>query len=170
MGPQVDVTPADLIVAHQRDVWRFLVALGCTPDEADDLTQETFLSLLRAKFTYRGHAETAAWLRRAARNLFISSLRKRGRAILTPNLDEVESHWQAFEEECAADDRVALLRECLSQLDARDRLALELRYTRELSREEMAARLKLEPSSVRTLLHRLRRALRDCVQRKLSVD
>lgn len=39
---------AGLVRAHQAGVWRYLRFLGCHPDEADDLTQETFLALKQA--------------------------------------------------------------------------------------------------------------------------
>ena len=32
--------------AHQAAVWRYLRVLGCEPDDADDLTQDTFVAVL----------------------------------------------------------------------------------------------------------------------------
>ena len=43
--------PAQLIEKYQVGVWRYLRALGCEPALADDLTQETFLSVLQHPFT-----------------------------------------------------------------------------------------------------------------------
>ena len=35
-----------LVKEHQADLWRHLRMLGCDPAQADDLTQETFLTVM----------------------------------------------------------------------------------------------------------------------------
>lgn len=167
---QATPTHAEIIQAHQRDVWRFLVALGCEANEADDLTQETFLAVLRGEFRYLGPRETAAWLRRVAKNLFVSGIRKRGRAAMVPNLDDADAHWGEFSEQADGDERVLLLRECMGDLTDRSREALRLRYELELDRAEMARRLDMKEAGVKTLLERLRDKLRECVMRRLGAS
>ena len=170
VATQTKPSAEQIIHAHQRDVWRFLVALGCEPAEADDLTQETFLNVLRGKFEYIGERETAAWLRRSAKNLFISSIRKRRRAALAPNLDDADADWAAYQQAMPEDDRIAWLRECIAELTERVQQALKQRYELGMSREEMAQSMGMEPSAVRSLLERTRQRLRECVERKQSVD
>ena len=58
---------AALVDQHQADVWRYLRYLGAEASDADDLTQETFLAVSRSKFEQRTPAETAGYLRTAAR-------------------------------------------------------------------------------------------------------
>jgi len=169
-APETIPSAEDIIATHQRDVWRFLIALGAEAAEADDLTQETFIALLQGAFEYRGPAETAAWLRRTAKHRFISTIRKRRRAALTPNLDDADGEWAIYQEQCDPDARVALLRECMDLLDERPRKALDLRYRRDLSRPEMAAELGIAEAGVKTMLERIRQRLRECVERKLSDD
>jgi RNA polymerase sigma-70 factor, ECF subfamily len=161
-------TAEELILTHQRDVWRFLVALGAKGVEADDLTQETFLALLRDDFDYRGPDETAAWLRRVAKNRFISSIRKRRRAALVENLDDADIEWARFTEHCDGDRRVELLRQCVDLLDERPREALRLRYWKGADRSAMAAALGIAEAGVKSMLERLRQRLRECVERKLG--
>lgn len=161
-------TAEEIIAAHQRQLWRFLVALGCNAADADDLTQETFLNLLRGNFTWQGHEETGAYLRKAAKNLFISSLRRRKLALLAPNFDDVDAQWADFERECPFDRRVELLRQCIDALEDRPRKAVDLRYRDDASRERMARELGLSEAGVKTLLERLRDRLRECVHRKLA--
>lgn len=160
----------ELIAAHQRDVWRFLMALGCRAEDADDLTQETFLNLLRADFTYEGPAQTAAWLRRAAKNLFISAIRRRKLALLAPNFDDADTDWNTFVQQAEGDERVQLLRECMQALEDRARRALELRYRLDASREAIGRELGIAESGVKSLLERLRERLKECVLRKLARD
>lgn len=144
------------------------MALGCDAPEAEDLTQETFVAVFRGGFEYRGPSETAAYLRKVAKHRFISSVRKRKRAPVVRNLDDVDVEWAQFESEVDGDRRIDLLRKCLETLADRARQGLELRYRSELSRAEIAARLDMKETGVRTLLDRARTALRECVQRKLK--
>lgn len=153
---------------HQRGVWRFLIALGCDSSEAEDLTQETFVAVFRGGFEYRGPSETEAYLRKVAKHRFISSVRKRRRAPVVRNLDDVDVEWAQFESEIEGDRRIELLRRCLETLAQRARQGLELRYRIDLSRAEIAKRLDMKENGVRTLLDRARTALRECVQRKLK--
>src|SRR5262245_43445502 len=59
---------AALMEAHQAGVWRFLRVLGADVALADDLTQETFLSVYRAGFEDRGEKSTRAYLRTVAKH------------------------------------------------------------------------------------------------------
>ena len=158
----------ELIHAHQRHVWRFLVALGCGGADADDLTQETFLQLLRARFEYQGPGQTAAYLCRIAKNLFISAVRRRKLAVMVNNLDDADMQWAAFEAELPFDNRVDHLRHCLQSLEERARKAIDMRYRLDAPRQQIAAELGLAESGVKALLERLRERLKECVQRKMS--
>jgi RNA polymerase sigma-70 factor (ECF subfamily) len=167
---QTTPTIEQIIRAHQRDVWRFLLALGCEPAEAEDLTQEAFIQALRGSFEYRSEPETAAWLRKAAKNLFITTVRRRKRAPVVRNLDDVDVEWGQWNEVLAPDRRVEFVRACLEILADRARLALELRYRDGLGRDELANRLDMKEAGVKTLLERARAALRECVQARMARD
>lgn len=159
---------ARIVREHQRDVWRFLMALGCQAAEAEDLTQETFVAVFRGGFEYRGPHETAGYLRKVAKHRFISSVRKRKRAPVVRNLDDVDAEWARFDSNCDGDERIELIRRCLETLGDRARRGLTLRYRDDLSRTDIAARLQMKEAGVRTLLERARAALRECVERKLK--
>ena len=81
---------AGIIDRHQADVWRYLRYLGADSNDADDLTQETFLALNRAKFQHRSNGETAAYLRTIARNQLLMFRRLQGREIDTVQLEAAE--------------------------------------------------------------------------------
>ena len=71
---------AAVVREHQAGVWRYLRFLGADQTEADDLTQETFLALLRAhekgSFSYQGSEATWGYLRQVARNQLLQRRRK----------------------------------------------------------------------------------------------
>jgi RNA polymerase sigma-70 factor (ECF subfamily) len=149
---------------HLRGVWRYLRVIGCDPATADDLTQETFLVFLRKPFDYLGHEPTAAYLRQVARLAYLELARKQAKQTPPADVDEV------FEEIGPADNGnayVDALGHCLDALQPKARECIELRYREKLSREEIATRLGMKETGVKTLLQRAREALRECIERRV---
>lgn len=155
---------------HQqvRGLWRFLRLLGCSPDEADDLTQEAFLVALRKGTGDRDEHEVAAFLRATARHLFLRSRRLHGR--------RAERHAALVEDVFArtcggdgdgGDARLDALRACVEQLAGRSRSLIRLFYGEQRSRAEVAAALGIRETGVKTALQRVRHSLRECLQRSM---
>ena len=65
------VDAAFLIEKYQAGLWRYLRSLGASPDLADDLTQATFLAVLKSRFVHEAWPKTWSFLRRVAYNLYI---------------------------------------------------------------------------------------------------
>ena len=157
-----------LVQAHQAGVWRYLRFLGCDRAEADDLTQETFLVVLRDGFEARSPAQTAAYLRTVARNRLLMARRKRGNRPAEVELAAAEAYWAKTVGNKGLDDYLVALADCLQvAVTARVRKALELQYRDRASREQIAAALEMAAEGVKTLLRRARDVLRDCVERKI---
>ena len=160
---------AALIRTHQAGVWRYLRFLGCDPNEADDLVQETFLTVLRKGFEVRSPAQTAAYLRTVARNRLLMDRRNRHSQPPPVDLEAAETVWTQVAGEDGLSDYLAALGECLKKaVSPRVRRALELQYRDRASRAEIGAELDMAVEGVKTLLRRARSALRDCVQRRLG--
>ena len=160
---------AALVREHQAGVWRYLRFLGCRPNEADDLVQETFLTVLRDGFEVRSQKQTAAYLRTVARNRLLMARRKQRSRPATVDIEAAEAVWAEVAGEDGLSDYLVALGECLKgAVSSRVRRALELQYRDRAGRAEIAAELGLAVEGVKTLLRRARSALRDCVQRKLG--
>ena len=160
---------AELIERHQRGVWRYLRVLGCDPATADDLTQETFLRVLRRdSFVQHNDTATAGYLRRTAYNLLVSRHRKLGRmhTVAEPSvLDETWDRWTG--KDLSGDVAVDALRECLQTLTGRARRALQMRFADEANRVDIGAALGITDHGARNLMQRAKRQLRTCVEDKL---
>jgi RNA polymerase sigma-70 factor (ECF subfamily) len=165
----LDVT--QLVRQHQADVWRYLRYLGAAPTEAEDLTQETFLEVLRKPFQQRSSAETAAYLRTVARNRLLMQRRSQSRKPATIDVDQLDDVWVATTGSTGSlDPYLEALRHCLeTSLDERQKSAIAMRYQDGDSRQEMASALQLSADGVKTLLRRARQALRDCIQGRLGL-
>ncbi len=159
----------DLIKTHQADVWRFLIMLGCQPSEADDLTQEVFIGVLRKPFEDYGRASTAAYLRTAARHAFISSLRKRDAQLIPLDLDDADAVWTDTTPE-DSDQRHDALRGCLGELPERAVTAINLHYRDNAEITQIAQQMATSADAVKALLARARKQLRECVERKLKLE
>jgi RNA polymerase sigma-70 factor (ECF subfamily) len=172
MQPPVSSPPRDfatMVQTHQAGVWRYLRYLGAVAEEADDLTQETFLALVRSDFVERDACQTASYLRTVARNQLLALRRRQRRDVNTVDLEAADRVWAAsVGQDGSQNEYLAAVRECAEQLVGRPREAIELHYRGGASREAIAERLEMKPDGVKTLLRRTRDLLRECVERKVN--
>jgi RNA polymerase sigma factor (sigma-70 family) len=142
-----------LVRRHRSEIFRTVFRLSRNREDAEDLTQITFLNAYAA--LQRGAQPEAprAWLHAIARNAGSRSFRQR--RIVEVELDEETSSPVAEDVTSIAELQSALARLTLNQ-----RAALLMREVGGLSAREIATRLGISPGAVATLLFRARRALR----------
>lgn len=166
-----ELSPAELIARHQEGVWRYLRMLGCEPATADDLTQDTFLRVLRRDtFVQHNDAATSGYLRRTAFNLMVSLYRKQGReqTVSEPAvLDEIWDRWAG--KDLSGNQAVETLRICFGTLTERSQQALRMRFSDGISRVEIGKALNITDHGARNLMQRAKKQLRDCVEAKLAM-
>ena len=164
-----ELEPEELIARHQHGVWRYLRMLGCDDSTADDLTQDTFMRVLRREnFVQHSDAATSSYLRRTAYNLLISLHRKQGRVqtLAEPSvLDEVWDRWAG--KDLTGDLAIEALRHCMGSLTERAQQALKMRFGSEASRVEIGEALNITDQGARNLMQRAKQQLRRCVEEKL---
>jgi RNA polymerase sigma-70 factor, ECF subfamily len=76
-----------------------------------------------------------------------------------------ETHCELAEEASA---RLAGLRQCLGQLQGKSKRVLEMRYLHDHGPSWIAEKMGMTPGAVWTLLHRVRKALAECIDRRLA--
>ena len=81
---------SELVSRHQDRIYRFLARLTRSPDDALDLTQETFLNAYQALGRWRPQARFSTWLFQIARNLAFDQLR-RSRRVEFVTLEEEQA-------------------------------------------------------------------------------
>lgn len=161
---------AALVHAHQKGVWRYLRFLGCEPSRADDLAQETFLTVLRRPFAAESDAAAAAYLRQVARHLFLDVCRRERREMSMETLDRADQVWSDYGEPDGGEAYLEGLRECLQSLDERSREVLQSRYGGGRTRGALAREFGVAAEGAKTLLRRAKDRLRACVEGKLRHD
>ena len=80
--------------ALHRDVIRYVTHLGVDPQNADDLTQDTFLRALGSLHRFEGRSSARSWLLAIARRAVVDSLRY---AAARPRLSDTDD-WQSAAE------------------------------------------------------------------------
>lgn len=162
---------SELVYKHQKGIWRYLRMLGCDEATADDLTQETFLRVLRREsFVQHNDNATAGYLRRTAYNLLVSRHRKLGRmqTVSEPSLlDETWDRWAG--KDLSGDIAIEALKNCFETLTDRAQIALRMRFDSSASRVEIGEALSITEHGARNLMQRAKQQLRSCVEEKLQL-
>jgi RNA polymerase sigma-70 factor (ECF subfamily) len=156
-----------LIRTHQRGVWRYLRYLGAENAEADDLTQETFLTVWRNPFDDYDDRATAAYLRSVAKNKFLMLLRAQRRRPEVGDLAVAENEFAAFARDDGGDRHIEALADCVKGLRGKARQVVEIYHLEGISRAATATRMQMTEEGVKSLLKRVKETLRECVERKL---
>lgn len=154
------------VCAHQAMVWRYLRFLGCDPDRASELTQDTFVSVFGKDVHTFGEAGARAYLRRVARNAFlkqVTSARQRDEL----DFETAVAAYDWYRRDDEGESAMAALDACLEELGAKARRALSLRFGEKLDRNALAERLGIGAHGVKSLLQRSYARLRVCIERRL---
>ena len=163
-----------LVERHRRELQLHCYRMLGSLEEAEDLTQETFLRAWRRRETYAGRASLRAWLYRIATNACLDALEKRPR---TPTADGEIAWLQPFPDELldgiAADadepDAEIVAREtielafmvAIQHLPPRTRAVLILRDVLGWRAKETAALLETSVASVNSALQRAHSGLKE---------
>ena len=156
-----------LVQRHQHRVFNLVYRMLQQYDEANEVTQETFLAAWQGLPAYRGDARFSTWLYRIAYNCCLKQLEqhKRDHALQTAiqaeqRLEDADNETRV-DTEMAAHARQTLVREQLSTLPAKYRLVLVLRHLQEKTYEEMAEILAMPIGTIKTHLFRARNLLKE---------
>ncbi len=162
----------ELVREHGDRVYRLAYRLSGNPQDAEDLTQDTFIRVFRSLSNYQpGTFE--GWLHRITTNLFLDMVRRRSRIrmeALPEDYDRVPSD-RPNPEQIYHDARLDPdLQSALDSLAPEFRAAIVLCDIEGLSYEEIGATLGVKLGTVRSRIHRGRHALREYLRVHGKVD
>lgn len=158
---------SELVQAHADSVYGLAYRLTGNQQDAEDLTQETFMRVFRSLKSYRpGTFE--GWLHRITTNLFLDMVRHRQvirMEALPENYDRVPGTLKTPEQ--AVDDAMLDpdLEIALAELQPDYRAVVVLCDVVGLTYEEIANTLGLKMGTVRSRIHRARSSLRATLER-----
>jgi RNA polymerase sigma-70 factor (ECF subfamily) len=163
-----DIDAAEQLMRGAHDhIFGLLYLLGVPHEDADDLGQDVALQIYTSLPKYDRAKPFLPWMRSIARHVTSNYWRSRTRQ---------EKWMSAFREYVAEelapaaagdllDLRVDRLSQCVDRLKERHRDLVRLRYFENLRTDEISERVGLTVLSVRSILVKIRKALRACVER-----
>lgn len=155
-----------LMQRYQRDVYGVAWSYTSSREDALDLSQEVFLKVYRKLGTFGGRSSFRTWLlaiaNREGLNWIRTSKRRAPAAVVAVD-DEVLPAPSDQEADLLHEERRRVVQRSLGSLNQRSRLAVILRYFREMPIRDIAAVLECSEAVVRNMLFRSVRRLRDAV-------
>lgn len=159
----------ELVVRFERPVYSLILRMVQDSGTAEDLAQEVFLKAFRNLRSYDPGRKFSSWLFKIAHNATIDHLR-RGAVDTVPleGTGEDDASPAAFLADTASENPAAVaerrdmaraLERAISGLRPEYREAVVLRYVEGLAYEEIGDTMGLPIGTIKTFLHRARKAL-----------
>ena len=164
-----------LLLEHQKNVYNLCYRMAGNPDDAMDLSQETFLRAWRCLDQYQFASAFSTWLYRLCSNICIDFLRRRRRQQTVPltfeDADGEEQTYAVPDAQPLPEEQVELkltretLAAAMAQLLPEHRAVLQLRVVNEMSYEQIADALDIQIGTVKSRLSRARNQLKKILER-----
>jgi len=164
-----------LLQRYRTPLVNFLYRMVRSREQAEDLAQEVFIRVYRARDEYVPSAKFTTWLFRIATNLALNSLRDHRHQKLEMSMDapvmagtedgdekpfEVADKHPTIEQELVEEDRKKMIRHAIEKLPEKQRAAVLLHKYQELDYSEIAKILSCSESALKSLLFRAYETLR----------
>ncbi len=172
-----------LMGRYDRRVYSLALRILRHEQDAEDVTQQTFLSVVENLSSFRGESSFATWLMRIATYAALKVIRKR-KGLDTVSLEEATEEkdgydkvphpeyiadWRDSPEKLVARNEAReLLENALEKLDEKHRVVFLLRDVEGLSVQETAEALGLSVANVKVRLLRARLQLREILTQEFG--
>jgi RNA polymerase sigma-70 factor (ECF subfamily) len=164
-----------LLQRYRTPLVNFLFRMVRNREQAEDLAQEVFIRVYRARDEYVPSAKFTTWLFRIATNLALNSLRDHRHEKLEMSIDapltadseegderpfEVADKHLTVEQKLVEEERKKMIRHAIEKLPEKQRVAVLLHKYQELDYAEIAKILSCSESALKSLLFRAYEVLR----------
>lgn len=139
--------------SHWDKIYRLCMGYVNDPDQAKDLTQETFITVWEKLSTFRNESNIGTWIYRIATNTCLSQIKKRDKVNKAIELDNMN-----IPETSDMDDEIKLLYQFISELPELDRIIISLELE-EIKQNEISKIVGLSDSNIRVKIHRIKEKL-----------
>ena len=145
-------------------VYKYLFCLTHDKDLSEDLTQETFVKMIKNIDKFKGESKLSSWLCEIAKNLFLDYLRKNKRRsnviIVKENDIEIQSE-ENIENEYIEKEEKDKIFEKINSLDEISKRVMYLRINGELSFKEIGNILGKSENWARVIFYRGKQKLKE---------
>ena len=166
-----------LVQAYTDELYKACLGLGFKPIEAEDVTQNTWLTFFDIAPKFEGRSKVRTFLLGILYNK-ASEYRKKGRkedpnfdieAVMDQHFDQA-GHWISDpidpEKFHSSSQTMSLINDCLERLPLNQKMAFSLKEIQEELTEDICKILEITTTNLGVLLFRARNQLRECIERK----
>jgi len=148
----------EIVDRYERRVWAIALRMVRHDEDARDVSQEVFISAMRALRTFREDSQLSTWFHRVTVNASLDLLRKRARTQTTDleAIGERASDAPSPETFAVASARAVEVKDALAQISDEHRTVLVLYDLQDLDYSEVAAALDIPVGTVKSRIHRAR--------------
>ncbi len=168
----------ELMLRYQNRLVTVLEHLTGRREQAEDLAQDVFLRVYRARKSYVPGSKFSTWLYTIANNVALNAKRSRSRRkeVNVGNVEAEDNEANPIEQMALAASsfmptRAAdkaeirdVVRQAIGTLNERQRMAVLLNKFEDMSYDDIAEAMQLSPKAVKSLLSRARSNLRQCLE------
>jgi len=159
---------AKLVKEHEKTVYNFAFKICRNPEQAENIMQETFFSMVKSLHQFDGNSKLTTWLYRIVSNHCLMAYRKKKNEFLSFDDEEVNAEhkiskdWSAIPSNAIENNELKnILDKAISKLSPDYRIVFILRDVNGYSTEETGKIANLSVPAVKSRLHRARAFLRD---------
>jgi RNA polymerase sigma-70 factor, ECF subfamily len=173
----------ELVARYQHRLVAVMHHLVGNAEEAEDLAQEVFLRVFRARQKYHPRSRFSTWLFTIANNLALNSIRSRARrpVVPLPQTDSgplgarpaeqlVPDHGTGPMQKVQKKELAVIIRQALEGLNERQRMAVVLNKFEDMNYAEIAEVMGLTTKAIKSLLSRARMNLRAALADYIFMD
>ena len=142
-----------LVSRWQKRLWHYAYRLVGDTEAAWDITQDSWLGIIKGLRKLHDPANFKAWAYRITTNKSIDWIRK-SKAVKQISIEELQDHQHEEEEKDTG------VKELMVKLDVRKQVVLSLYYFEQLSVPEISVALKIPQGTVKSRLYKARKELR----------
>ncbi len=167
-----------LIEKYQNQVFRICMGYVHCTDDANDLTQETFIQAYQKLHQFQSKAAFSTWLYRIAVNICLNHLRKKKGNIIDRiegALDALTSKTQMLmpegqnpEEILISSEHTEFIDKAIEKLSDKQKTAFVLSKYEELSQKEISEIMQISEGAVESLLQRAKANLQKRISHYLK--
>ena len=156
----------ELVEDNKKRVYYLALDLTGNHHDAEDLSQEVFIKVHRHRDSFRGDAKPFTWLYRIAVNTYLNKRRKKAVRYMELQEDfdrtsEGTGELPAADEQAERSQMQQHIEASLHVLSDRERTAFVLKHYNDLPIKDVAAAMDVANGTVKSMLYRATRKLRD---------
>ena len=143
-----------IVKEHSEDVYRHIRRMVLAHEDADDITQNTFIKAWMNIGSFQGKSKISTWLYRIAINETLTFLNKNRATLVSLDTPEGAIAQQLESDTLFNGDKAdAMLQEAIARLPEKQRMVFNLRYYDEMKYEEISTLLDTSVGALKASYH-----------------